>query len=123
MHASQGPEPLSGILADWVTIGKTFPGAEIVPVTWEEWVDKLQTVAHLLPSITTEIGETWIHGAPSDPHKQVRARARGGGQAAWWAGSRFALAVIATHLRVCIVCAALPAGVVQEPPASAHGVP
>lgn len=55
-----------------MSIGKTFPGAQIVPVTWEEWVDKLQAVAHLLPTITTEIGETWIHGAPSDPHKQVR---------------------------------------------------
>jgi hypothetical protein len=67
-----GPPPTTqDVVNDWKTIAGVFPNAEIISVTWEDWVDKLLTVADQLPVLETEIAETWIHGAPSDPHKQV----------------------------------------------------
>jgi hypothetical protein len=62
--------------ADWASISKTFPGAAIYASTFDNFTALLQdpAVQALLPVVTSEIGDTWLHGAGSDPLKTARAR-------------------------------------------------
>jgi Domain of unknown function (DUF5054) len=55
---------------DWITIKQAFPSATSVECsTLEDWVDAMTPALKYLPVITSEIGDTWIHGCPSDPVK------------------------------------------------------
>ncbi len=51
-----------------------FPGAEVFASTLNHFAEKLITVKHALPLVTSEIGDTWIHGVGSDPIKVSRYR-------------------------------------------------
>lgn len=58
------------MLQDWAAMRKTFPGARIVASTFDDWVDLLASspaAMAALPVIDNELGDTWIHGAVSDP--------------------------------------------------------
>lgn len=46
-----------------------FPDAEVVASTLNNYAEALLKVRNSLPVITEEIGDTWIHGAASDPYK------------------------------------------------------
>jgi hypothetical protein len=57
------------VQADWAAIAAVFPGAQIVASTFDNFTAQLATVSSQLPVITKEIGDTWLHGAGSDPQK------------------------------------------------------
>ena len=59
-----------------------FPGAAVVASTFDDFLPFLEAAAPSLPVITTEIGDTWIHGAASDPQKLAFTRAAGIARAA-----------------------------------------
>lgn len=70
-------------------IQKEFPNAQIVASTFDNFTQHLEAVRSFLPVVTSEIGDTWIYGCPSDPHKLATLRAmnrawqtylQGGGQ-------------------------------------------
>lgn len=64
-------------VASWAALAKTFPGAAIVASTFDDWLDVLAAApASLaaLPVVTSEIGDTWIHGCVSDPQKHAWLR-------------------------------------------------
>eukprot|EP01089_Gocevia_fonbrunei_P013483 TRINITY_DN3465_c0_g3_i3.p1 TRINITY_DN3465_c0_g3~~TRINITY_DN3465_c0_g3_i3.p1 ORF type:complete len:696 (-),score=157.49 TRINITY_DN3465_c0_g3_i3:338-2425(-) len=52
-----------------------FPGAKVIASTYDAFVTELSKVQHTLPVITSEIGDTWIHGCASDPNKVAQYRA------------------------------------------------
>ena len=52
-----------------------FPNATVISSTFEAFAAYLDTVPdYMLPEITSEIGDTWIHGVASDPRKVARTR-------------------------------------------------
>ncbi|MEG2117313.1 MAG: DUF5054 domain-containing protein, partial [Clostridia bacterium] len=53
---------------------KKYPDAEVVAGGLDEMAEKLWAVRDKLPIVTSEIGDTWIHGAASDPWKSASLR-------------------------------------------------
>ncbi|MCJ8010832.1 DUF5054 domain-containing protein [Paenibacillus sp. KQZ6P-2] len=73
-HDNFGPPKLEEVKALYEKLQSDYPGADIVASTMDAYAEKLQAVKHRLPIITEEIGDSWIHGATSDPWKIARYR-------------------------------------------------
>ena len=69
-----GPSSKEDIANQFEELQQRFPEAEIVASTMDAFVEKLLTVKERLPVITEEIGDTWIHGAGTDPYKVASYR-------------------------------------------------
>ncbi|HEY3388179.1 MAG TPA: DUF5054 domain-containing protein, partial [Prolixibacteraceae bacterium] len=65
-HGPQKPEQIAQIYSD---LRKQFPNAEIQASTFNAITVEVSAVRNQLPVITQELGDTWIHGAGSDPLK------------------------------------------------------
>lgn len=71
---NQGPaDNVAEIKGWWEEVGKEFPGAEIVCSDFEQFLDAVEAanVTTLLPTITSEVGDTWVYGIPTDPVKRA----------------------------------------------------
>lgn len=71
------PKSPSQLAADWDHLEAQFPGAAIVPGTFEDFagaMDAMPGVEDGLPVVTSEVGETWIFGAGADPIRTARMR-------------------------------------------------
>jgi len=64
-----GPPNKEDIDKQFNDIQKQFPGAEVKASTLDNYANELIKIRDTLPIITDEIGDTWIHGIASDPHK------------------------------------------------------
>ena len=71
-HGPQNPEQVAGV---YENLQKQFPRAEIVASTLNEVAREVSGVKTQLPLVTEELGDTWIHGAGSDPLKIAQFRA------------------------------------------------
>lgn len=61
------PEEVAQILAQ---LRSQFPNASVVRAArWDEFVDRVLPLRHVLPLVDRELGDTWIYGIPSDPPK------------------------------------------------------
>ena len=69
-----GPPSFAEIVKNYDNIREIFPNAEIVASSYNEFVEELVDHKDLLPIVTKEIGDTWIHGAGSDPWKSIQFR-------------------------------------------------
>ncbi|MDX2161042.1 MAG: DUF5054 domain-containing protein [bacterium] len=67
-----GPPTREGVARAYRTLRARFPSAAIVPGSLDDFARAMETIRPSLPVITAEIGDSWIHGAGSDPQK-VRA--------------------------------------------------
>ncbi len=67
----QSPEQVSRVFQK---MQQKFPGAEIAASTMDAYAQSLRRIKADLPIITGELGDTWIHGAGSDPGKIARFR-------------------------------------------------
>ena len=69
-----GPPSVDDVLGifDWVRL--QFPGAEVKASTLDAFARRLETVKQTLPVVTSEIGDTWIHGLGTDPKKVSQYR-------------------------------------------------
>jgi len=65
------PAEVSTIYAD---LRKQFPAAKITATNLSEIANAVDAHRAKLPVVTDEIGDTWIHGVPSDPIKVARYR-------------------------------------------------
>ena len=70
------PMSAAEVIADWKAIAAEFPGADIVAGTLDEFIADALTpaVRSALPVVTTEMGDTWVHGVSSDPLKTAQWR-------------------------------------------------
>eukprot|EP00048_Salpingoeca_helianthica_P005546 m.89006 g.89006 ORF g.89006 m.89006 type:complete len:722 (-) comp13639_c1_seq3:776-2941(-) len=59
----------------FLDIQKEFPNAQIVASTFDNFTKLLADYADNIPTLTCEIGDTWIYGCPSDPRKLATMRA------------------------------------------------
>lgn len=71
VHTSDnmGPPTPDSVFAALKQLQKKYPGAEIASGTLDDFAAILLENKDRLPVITCECGDTWIHGAASDPYK------------------------------------------------------
>lgn len=72
-HDNCGPQSADEIAAVYDKIAKEYPGAEIHAATLNDVAERICRINNL-PVINKEIGDTWIHGAATDPQKLSRYR-------------------------------------------------
>lgn len=69
-----GPQSTDQIQAGYQEMRKQFPQSKIFASTMDAFARQLMMVRDTLPVITGEIGDTWIHGAGTDPKKESMYR-------------------------------------------------
>ncbi|HWU19527.1 MAG TPA: DUF5054 domain-containing protein [Devosia sp.] len=70
-----GPQSVGQTVEAVRALGHAQPGAEIVASTLDAFGAAMWERRDALPVVTEEIGDSWIHGAGSDPGKIARFRA------------------------------------------------
>ena len=70
-HGPHKPEAIAKIYAD---LHKQYPNAQIEASSLNAIATEISSIKKQLPVITQELGDTWIHGAASDPLKVARFR-------------------------------------------------
>ncbi len=78
-----GPQSPDEVRQVWSEMQAAFPGAQVVASTLDDFADALLPLRESLPVVTAEIGDSWIHGAGSDPLKLARFRALQRLHSAW----------------------------------------
>jgi hypothetical protein len=71
------PQSVDEVLQNFATVRQEFPGAAVIPSTFDEFVSVLGDPASApagIPTLSSEIGDTWIHGVASDPLKLAQMR-------------------------------------------------
>ena len=77
------PESIGEVVADFTTIRAIFPGASVFASTLDDFTELLTpAVTAALPIVALEIGDTWLHGAASDPHKSAMMKRASAARAA-----------------------------------------
>ena len=70
-HGAPSPEK---VLAHFDDIQKQYPDYEITAGTIDDFADIIWEVRHKLPVFEGEMGDSWIHGAATDPYKSACLR-------------------------------------------------
>ncbi len=65
---NHGPQDPGAIASVYEALRAQYPGAVVCGGSLNDWVDPLSRLPRL-PVVTSEIGDTWIHGAGTDPTK------------------------------------------------------
>ncbi len=71
---NQSPPDAEQIVALYERLQRKYPDAEIFASTLDAFASAVWAVRRNLPTVTEEIGDTWIHGAASDPKKMAEFR-------------------------------------------------
>lgn len=69
-----GPHSIEEIHKVYADLRAQFPGAQITASNLSEIANAVNPYRDKFPIVTQEIGDTWIHGVPSDPVKVARYR-------------------------------------------------
>jgi hypothetical protein len=69
-----GPPADTSIAETYRKLATDVPNATVIASTLDDFARQLETVRATLPVLTSEIGDTWIHGAGTDPTKVSRYR-------------------------------------------------
>jgi len=69
-----GPPSIDEVVASFAALRARVPGAEVRASTLDAFAAALRPAVAGLPVVTAEIGDTWIHGAGSDPQKVAAFR-------------------------------------------------
>lgn len=68
---NSGPQSPASAMSIYENLRKHYPSAKVHASTFDDFSAVAQSVKHLLPVVTQEIGDTWLYGVPSDPLKNV----------------------------------------------------
>jgi hypothetical protein len=88
---NSGPHTLEEIHHVYSTLGRQFPNSQIIPTDLSEIANAVERHRGSLPVLTSEIGDTWIHGVASDPLKLARYREVARLRQGWLAHGNFAV--------------------------------
>ena len=72
---NRGPQDAEEVHRIFAGLRAEFPHATVVASTLNDFAKALRKMRDTLPVVTSEIGDTWIHGAASDPRKMAQYRA------------------------------------------------
>jgi hypothetical protein len=86
-----GPHSLEEIRKIYADLRAQFPGAAITASNMSEIANAVHPYREQFPVVTDEIGDTWIHGVPSDPVKVARYRELARLRREWIAGGQLAI--------------------------------
>ncbi|HYO88349.1 MAG TPA: DUF5054 domain-containing protein [Candidatus Limnocylindrales bacterium] len=64
-----GPPSLEAVRGAYLAVRQRFPEATLIPSTLDQFAAALDHVRDQLPVVTSEVGDTWIHGVGTDPQK------------------------------------------------------
>lgn len=70
-----GPQSAGEVMKVYADIHAKFPDAAVVAGDLNDVADEVTAVAEALPLIEGEMGDTWIHGAGTDPQKTSQYKA------------------------------------------------
>lgn len=70
-----GPQGLAEVAAKYQQLQRRFPGAHCQAGNLSEVADRLWAQREEFPVVESELGDSWIHGAGTDPGKVARYRA------------------------------------------------
>ena len=71
---NHGPHPLNVVKEIYATTRIKYPNAKIEASSFNEVAGDLQAMKDRLPVVTSEIGDTWVHGFGSSPLRMSRYR-------------------------------------------------
>lgn len=71
---NQGPQSADQIVEQFAVLRARFPGARIVASTLDAYALRLLEHKEQFPVVLGELGDTWIHGAGTDPYKVAAFR-------------------------------------------------
>ena len=76
-HDNRGPNSAQHVEQTFRALQKRYPNASIVGSTFDEYLANLEAsgLVKTLPVVQQDIGDSWIYGVPSDPHKAAESRA------------------------------------------------
>ena len=63
------PMSADNIIKCFEKFANKHPDTNIIPATLNDLALEVEKIRHLLPVVTTEIGDSWIHGIMTDPRK------------------------------------------------------
>ena len=69
-----GPQDEAEVAGIFAHLRAEFPGAQVTASTLNDFARELEPLHASLPVVKQEIGDTWIHGAGSDPLKVAQFR-------------------------------------------------
>jgi hypothetical protein len=69
-----GPNDPDEIARIYAGLREQFPNAQLVASRLDDYAEDLLAVRAQLPVVTQEMGDTWIHGAGTDPRKVAQYR-------------------------------------------------
>jgi hypothetical protein len=72
---NRGPHTLERVKSIYANLRKKYPDAEIFGSTLNAVAEEMTAMSSLLPTVTSEIGDTWIHGYGSSPLMMAQFRA------------------------------------------------
>lgn len=87
---NSGPHTVDEIHQTYTTLKSRFPNARITPTSLSEIANAVYPHRGSLPVLTSEIGDTWIHGVASDPLKLARYREVARLRHGWLSARKFA---------------------------------
>ena len=72
---NNGPQSAEAVLETYRRLEQDFPNASIRPGDLNDIALAVREIRESLPVVTQEIGDSWIHGAATDPRKMSQYRA------------------------------------------------
>jgi hypothetical protein len=81
-----GPQTMEEVLEGYKKIRNRFPEAKVIASDLNKFAVELKKISDTLPSISQEIGDTWIHGVGSDPKKVAQFRVLQRARKEWYDG-------------------------------------
>lgn len=72
---NQGPQTAEQVVANYAKLKQRLPGAAITAASMDDFALHLEAIRDQLPVVSSELGDTWIHGVGSDPLKVSHYRA------------------------------------------------
>jgi hypothetical protein len=86
-----GPHSMEEIRKIYADLRTQFPGATITASNLSQIAEAVYPYRDRFPIVTDEIGDTWIHGVPSDPVKVARYRELARLRQAWIADGQLTI--------------------------------
>src|SRR5690606_26467175 len=66
---NHGPPAETAVEETYAALRSQMHGSSVVASTLDDFARRLDTVRDSLPVVTSEIGDSWIHGVGTDPTK------------------------------------------------------
>ena len=85
---NHGPHCYEEVKETYAELRAKYPNAKLVPGSFNEIAEEFRAIKDQLPVVTSEIGDTWIHGYASAPMRLAKFRALSNMYSQWLADGK-----------------------------------